>query len=188
MDRLIALFESILPISDSDKVLIIQNTYKETVEKGEKYCEQGQTCKKMGFVLEGVFKVVRTNANGDDFIQYFTNEGHFAVALESFTNKTPSEEYIEALTKCTLITLTIGKYELLEKAVPNFPKIISRIKEKALLEKYLLKSEMFVDDAQTKYNKLVQRQPSIIQRIPQSQIASFLGITPYTLSRIRRVK
>ncbi|MFD2033819.1 Crp/Fnr family transcriptional regulator [Belliella marina] len=188
MDRLIELFESILPISDADKALIIQNTYIETLEKGEKYCGQGQTCKKMGFVLEGVFKVVRTNAMGDDFIQYFTSEGHFAVALESFTNKTPSEEYIEALTKCTLITLTISKYELLEKSIPNFPKIISQIKEKALLEKYLLKSEMLVDDAQTKYSKLVQRQPSIIQRIPQSQIASFLGITQHTLSRIRAKK
>ena len=51
-----------------------------------------------------------------------------------------------------------------------------------------LKSEMFVDDALTKYNKLLQRHPSIIQRIPQNQIASFLGITQYTLSRIRAKK
>lgn len=188
MDALVKLFDSILPISDADKNLIFQNTYLETVKKRERYCELGQTCKKLGFVLEGVFKVVRSNSKEDEFIQYFTNEGHFAVDIESFTNKTPSKEYIEALTKCTVITMTNDKFELFERNIPNFSKIISQIKEKALLEKYNLKSEMFVDDAVTRYNKLVERQPLIIQRIPQSHIASFLGITQYTLSRIRAKK
>lgn len=188
MDRLIELFESILPLSDTEKALIIQNVYLETLKKGEKYCEQGQTCKKLGFVVEGVFKVVKTNSNSDEFIQYFTSEGHFAVDLESFSNKTPSEGYIEALTKCSVITLTANKFELLEKTVPNFPKIINQIKEKALIAKYLQKSEMLVDDAKTKYNKLIQRQPSVIQRVSQSEIASFLGITQFTLSRIRAKK
>lgn len=188
MNKLIELFESVLPISDVEKDLIVKNTYIEIFKKGEKYLEQGQICKKLGFVLEGVFKVVRTNSNGEDFIQYFTSEGHFAVDLDSFSNKTPSEEFIEALSQCTVVTLTANKFELLEKSIPNFPLIISQLKEKALLEKYLIKSEMFVDDAYTKYAKLLQRHPSIIQRISQNHIASFLGITQYTLSRIRAKK
>lgn len=188
MNRLIKLFESILPISDADKALILQSAVIETVAKGDKYCEQGKICKKLGYVLEGVLKVVRTNAEGNDFIQYFTSEGHFAVALESFSNKVPSDEYIEALTNASIMTFTTHKFELLEKSVPNFTPIINQLKEKALLEKYLLKSEMIVDDAQTRYSKLMQRQPSVIQRIPQSQVALFLGITQYTLSRIRARK
>lgn len=188
MERLTRLFESILPLSDKDKALISESTFLETIKKGQKYCQRGKVCKKLGFVLEGVFKVVRTNSVGEDFIQYFTSEGHFAVDLDSFTNNTLAEEYIEALTECTVVTLTADKYDLLEKSIPNFSPIISHIKEKALLEKYLMKSEMFVDDAQTKYNKLLQRYPSIVQRIPQGQIASFLGITQYTLSRIRAKK
>lgn len=188
MNKLIELFESILPLSEAEKDLIIKNTYLETLKKGEKYCEPGQICKKLGFVLEGVFKVVRTNSDGDEFIQYFTSEGHFAVALESFSNTTPSEESIEALSTCSVITLTATNFELFEKSILNFSKIISQIKEKALLEKYLIKSEMFVDDAHTKYAKLLQRHPSIVQRISQKQIALFLGVTQYTLSRIRAKK
>ncbi len=185
MNSLIQLFESVLPLTAADKALISEHTSTETLKKGEKYCEQGKICRKMGLVTGGVCKVVRTDTGGNDFIQYFTSEGHFAVSLDSFSNQTPSEEYITALTPCTFVTLTRTDFGILEKSVEHFSKIISHLKEKALLEKYIIKSEMFVDDARTRYKKLVQRQPSIIRRIPQSQIASFLGITQYTLSRIR---
>jgi CRP-like cAMP-binding protein len=149
---------------------------------------QGKVCRKMGFVVDGIFKVVRTNEQGNDYILYFTNEGHFVVDLDSFSKQIPGEETIEALTKCTVITMTKNNFDFLEKTVPVFSKIINQIKEKALLEKYKFKSEMLVDDASTKYNKLLQRQPTVVQRVPQSQVALFLGITQYTLSRIRAKK
>ena len=188
MNALITLFDSVLPLSDAEKSLIDEYTSLEKIKKGERYCEQNQICKKMGFVVDGVFKIERTNSNGDDYILYFTNEGHFVVDLDSFSNQAPAEENIEALTACTVITMTKSNYDFLEKAIPDFSKIVSRIKEKALLAKYNLKSEMLVDDAVTKYNKLVQRQPTVVQRVSQSQIALFLGITQYTLSRIRGKK
>lgn len=188
MNPLIKLFESILPLSDFEKDLIAENIYLETFKKGERYCEYLQVCKKMGFVIEGVFKVMRSDARGNEYIQYFTSEGHFAVDLESYADRSPAAEKIEALTKCVVISITKDRFNLLMQSIPGFSKIIAQIKEKALLEKYLLKSEMVVDDAYTRYDKLVKRQPSIIQRIPQCEIASFLGITRYTLSRIRAQK
>ena len=188
MNDLIKLFESVLPLSTAEKVLMEQHTSLEQVKKGERYCTQGQICKKMGFVVDGVFKVVRTNAKGEEYILYFTNEGHFAVDLESFSNQTPALENIQALTPCTVITMTKTQYDFLEASIPNFPKIASQIKEKALIAKNNFKSEMLIDDAVTKYNKLIERQPTVVQRVPQSQIALFLGITQYTLSRIRAKK
>ncbi len=188
MNSLITLFESIHPLTEADKTLIEQHTTLETLKKGALYCEQGSVCKRMGFVVDGVFKIVRTNADGEAYILYFTHEGHFVIDLDSFYHHTPAEENIEALTECSVITITKSSYDVLENTIPSFSKIISQIKEKALLAKYKLKSEMLVDDAVTKYNKLLQRQPTVVQRIPQSQIALFLGITQYTLSRIRAKK
>ena len=185
MDRLITLFNSILPISEEEQILMKKHLFIETLKKGEKYCEQDKICKKIGFVMEGVFKVVKTDSDGNQYIPYFTSEGHFAVAMESFSNKTPSDESVEALTDCTVITISSLAFELLEKEVINFSKIVHLLKEKAFLEKFKLKSEMLVDDAETKYAKLLLRYPGIIQRVPQNQIALFLGITPHTLSRIR---
>lgn len=185
MNKLIKLFDSILPLSKEDKVLIIQNTYVEKIKKGDIYLKQGSICKKMSFVVNGIVRTVKVNSKDEEVTQYFIDEGHFAVDIESFTNKIPSREYLEALTDCEFIVLTVQSIDILEKRIENFTKILSQLKERALLEKYNLKSEMLVDDAHTKYTKLMMRQPKIIQRISQKHIASFLGITQYTLSRIR---
>lgn len=130
-------------------------------------------------------KVTKIDSDGNEFIPYFTSEGHFAVAMESFTDKIPSDESVEALTNCAVATITIDAFDLFEKEVTNFSKIVHQLKEKAFIEKFNMKSEMLVDDAETKYAKLLLRQPSIIKRVPQNQIALFLGITPHTLSRLR---
>lgn len=185
MDKLIDLFEAILPISEDEKNRIKELVKKENIKKKTKYVEEGYVCRKMGFVVDGIFKVVRTNPAGDEFIPYFISEGHFAVALESFTNEVPSEEYIEAITPCVVITISREAFNQLETEVQNFPKIISLLKEKALIEKHKLKAEMLNDDAETRYRKLAQKQPTVIQYVPQNNIAQYLGITQYTLSRIR---
>jgi len=186
MNELILLLDSILPLSDDDKSLIKQYTSLNTIKKGEEYGLKGSVSNKMGFVVDGVFKVVRINSKGNDFIPYFINEGHFVIDLDSFLNRSPSEEYIEALTTCKVITMTKSSFDFLENEVSNFSKIMGKLKENALIEKHKLKSEMLADDAATRYAKFIQRQPSIIQRVSQNHIAQFLGITPYTLSRIRK--
>ena len=119
-----------------------------------------------------------------DFIPYSINESHFPIDLESFLTRSPSEGSIEALTTCKMVTITKSLFDFLENEVSDFSKVIGLLK-KTLIEKHKLKSEMLADDA-ARYNKLIQRQPSIIQRISQNHIAQFLGITPYTLSRLRK--
>lgn len=188
MNQLLALFNSVYTITEEEQLFMKEHLFIETLKKGEQYCEQNKICKKMGFVLEGVFKVVKTDSAGNQYIPYFSSEGHFAVAIESYTNQIPSEESVEAVTDCMVVTLTSAAFDLFEKEVVNFSKIVSQLKEKAFMEKYKLKSEMLIDDAETKYTKLLVRHPSIVQRVPQTQIALFLGITPHTLSRIRARK
>jgi len=139
----------------------------------------------MGFVLEGIFKVAKFNSQGQEYIPYFVTPGHFAVGVESYFNQTQSDENIEALTPCKVISISKTNFDILEERIPNFSKIIARIKEKALIEKLKLKNEMLVDSAEVRYQKLMQRQPEVFQKVSQSQIAQHLGITQYTLSRIK---
>ncbi|MGA9639146.1 Crp/Fnr family transcriptional regulator [Flavobacterium sp.] len=188
MNRLLTLFKSIQPISEEEQKFMSNFLFLESFKKGDNYCDKDKVCKKIGFVLEGVFRVVKIDEKGNEHIPYFTSEGHFAVAIESFTNKTTSDEYIEALTDCTVITITAEAYDLFEVKVLNFSKIINTLKEKAFIEKHKLKSEMLMDNAEMRYHKLVARNPTIIQRIAQNHIALYLGITPFTLSRIRSKK
>ena len=188
MNPLLKLFTAVHPISEEEQKLMHDFLIIENFKKGENYCDKDKICTKIGFVTEGVFRVVKTDEKGNEQIPYFTAEGHFAVAIESFINKTASDEFIEALTDCTVITITEQTYDLFEDKVQNFSKIINTLKEKAFIEKHKLKSEMLMDNAETRYQKLVERNPSIIQRIAQNHIALYLGITPFTLSRIRSKK
>lgn len=188
MNTLINLFNSVLPISKEEGILIKEHIRKELLPKGDLYLKEGKICKKLGFVKEGVFKVSSFKSNEEEYIKYFVSEGHFTIDLDSFFHQTPSKENIEALINCEVLSITHSSYLILEKQVSNFSKIINILKEKALLEKLTLKSEMFVDNAETRYHKFIKRYPNISQRVSQKNIALHLGISQYTLSRIRAQK
>lgn len=188
MNNLINLFNSILPISNQEQILLKKHIKTDFFSKGNSYNNEGKICRKLGFVENGIFKVSSFKSDGEEFIKYFVSEGHFAIDLNSFFYKTPSKENIIALTNCKVLTITSSSYEFLENNILNFSKIINDLKQKALIEKFAIKNEMFVEDALTKYTKFVQRSPTIVQRVSQKHIASHLGISQYTLSRIRSKK
>jgi len=186
MNDLIALFESIFPINEDEKELILASIKQESIEKNEVYCPEGKVCKRLGFVAEGIFKCVRIDNEGNEYIPYFIERGHFAVALESFSNQVNSNESIQALTHSTVFTISRSVYNLFEERITNFSRIIATLKERALIEKNNLKSELINLSAEVRYEKLLMRQPDVIKYVSQKNIAQYLGITQYTLSRIRK--
>ncbi|MGY6649185.1 Crp/Fnr family transcriptional regulator [Wenyingzhuangia sp. IMCC45574] len=181
----INLLQEFYPLTNKDVQCLAENTSIVTIKEKEVYLSLNSICKQMGFVLEGVFKVAKFNSQGDEYIPYFVTPGHFAVDVDSFFHQTNAEEEITALTFCKVVAISKSDYEVLEQEIPNFSKIIAAIKEKALVEKLKLKNEMLVDAAEVRFQKLMERQPQLFQFVPQSQIAKHLGITQYTLSRIK---
>ncbi|WP_248722524.1 Crp/Fnr family transcriptional regulator [Seonamhaeicola sp. ML3] len=188
MDNLIALFNTILPISEEEALLIKKHLRFNRYLKRNCFNEAGKVCNKLGFVESGIFKVSSYKDTGDEYIKYFVTKGHFLIDLNSFFYNTPSSENIQALTESEVFTLTRTSFEILEKEVSNFSEIINELKQRALLEKFSIKNEMLVDDALTKYKKFISRYPNVAQSISQKHIALHLGISEYTLSRIRAKK
>lgn len=186
MEQLISLFDSVDPLTEENKTLIRRYLSTILVSKGTYFYEAGKICRRIGYVLEGVLRVFQVEEDGREHTKYFINEGHFSVDLESFTSQQPSREYQEALTDCKLVIISYDAMNFFYSEMPNFRKIASILTERALLEKYQTKSEMFTDDAITRYSKLMARNPTIIQRIPLGFISSYLGVTQSTLSRIRK--
>lgn len=188
MKNLLTLFNAILPISKNEEILIKEHiSYGEFLKK-DCYNKEGETCNKLGFVKSGIFKISSYKENGDEFIKYFVTKGHFLIDLNSFFYNTPSSENISALSNSEVLTISRSSFNILEKEVTNFSKIINELKQRALLEKFSIKNEMLVDDAFTRYVKFTQRYPEINQHISQRNIALHLGISEYTLSRIRAKK
>lgn len=156
------------------------------IKKDEFYQEAGRTPKQFAFLSDGVFRVSYYNHKGDDVTKYFLDEDHFVVDLESYNQQKPSPEYIQAVTDCTYTTLSREAMKDLSMTIGGWEEIMNKIIAKALTEKVSKISMMMAEDATERYLNFFTRFPKLANRIPLSYLASYLGITQSSLSRIRK--
>lgn len=126
------------------------------------------------------------NSKGDEITKYFIDENNFAVDINSFNQKIPSSEYVQAIGDCSLLLFSTEAFEELSLTIIDWDNIIRKITEKALIEKINKLSPMLSEDASTRYLDFLNKFPTLANRIPLSYLASYLGITQSSLSRIRR--
>ncbi|SJN45848.1 Crp/Fnr family transcriptional regulator [Sphingobacterium sp. JB170] len=165
--------------------LIKANAEVVVMSKEEYFSEAGKTAKKVGFLQEGVMMICYYNNKGEEIVHHFINEDHFVVDLESFNYQTASMIYIKAVTDCTLLTFTHKRWNELLSTIMGFDELINKITVKTLLEKVNIIKPMLTVDAKDRYNNFLKDYPNLANRIPLVYVASFLGITPSSLSRIR---
>jgi CRP-like cAMP-binding protein len=125
------------------------------------------------------------NKNGKDISFQFFFEGQAVSSIESFRNGRPSLFSIESLEPCTLFVITKKNFDRLLAEAPGFKALV----DESIYQRLEHYSSLFLshirDTPQQRYQKLLAENPEIIRRIPQHYIASYLGITPVSLSRIR---
>ncbi|PWT98744.1 MAG: Crp/Fnr family transcriptional regulator [Bacteroidetes bacterium] len=153
----------------------------EEVSRNEYFVKQGKVCHRLGFICEGVFRICMER-DGTDITCYFVCEDNFVGDPESFKSRTPSKLNMQALTDAIVITFD----RKLMTDMPRFPEIITAIDKKVMMG--LLAQRDFIqnEDAATKYQKFLESYPHILQRVPLGIVASFLGITQQSLSRLRK--
>lgn len=118
--------------------------------------------------------------------KYFIDENNFLADMNSYNQGIPSTEYVQAVTDCEYIVLSKSAMEELSMTIIGWDAIISKITAKALAEKVNRISPMMTESAKERYLKFLTDFPSLANRIPLSYLASYLGITQSSLSRIRR--
>ena len=146
--------------------------------------KEGETSKRAYWIEKGCLRLWFNN-NGKDitFQFFFENEG--VSSIESFSKNLPSPFYLETIEPSVLYYIGKKDFEMLMNKIPVFKNIIFE----ATLERQIYYMEQFLslikDKPKERYLKLLKEKPHIIQRIPQHYIASYLGITSVSLSRIR---
>jgi CRP-like cAMP-binding protein len=148
---------------------------------------EGETVQKLFFIKKGCLRVWLNHQGTDVTVQFFF-EGEAATSLESFMNKEPSLFTIEALEPCELAVLHKSDFDQLMTSDPAFKDWFyqTAIQKLMLHGKRLL--SLIKDKPVERYRELARQQPELLQRVPQRYIASYLGITPVSLSRIRNRK
>jgi CRP-like cAMP-binding protein len=154
--------------------------------KGEVLIPMYKTCDRLYIVQSGIAKQFRHKEDGSEYITWFSFKGDLLVAFASFVTQEPSKEAIKIIEDCEYISISRKMcYELASKyhAVETF--------FRELLEIYYIQSDerlFFLQSftAKQKYNHILKEMPHFLQRLPQKELSSFLGIKRETLSRIRK--
>lgn len=186
MDKLINYLLEFGQLNQPQIDLVKRKTKILELKKDEYFSEAGKIPRQVAFIEEGILRVCYYNSKGDEITKYFVDENNFAVDINSFNQKIPSSEYVQAVTNCTLLVFSTESLNDLSATIIQWDGIISKITEKALVEKVNKLSPMLAEDATTRYLNFLERFPNLANRVPLSYLASYLGITQSSLSRIRK--
>ena len=152
----------------------------------ESLLQIGDVCREVAFVESGILRVFAIDTDGREVTKYFSRAGQFLVELESYYNRTPSENAFQAVVPTRVHTIQQTVWQRLNEDIPQLFILSKSLTEATLLNK--LKDNDFLNfgTAQDKYRVFLERYPDLALRVPQQYIASYLKITPQSLSRIRR--
>ncbi len=184
----IKLFISLfLTLSQHEWDFLSQNLRVYHLKKGEKLQVAGTVCNEIAFCNKGVLRAYYMNGTKQVVEEFFT-ENNYVADYTSFLYQQEGVWNIEALSNCELILLS---YEGLQKCYETFPSFqkYGRIMAEYLFIRFYLKSNsLLIESPQQRFINLAKSRPDILQRVPQYMIASYLGITPEALSRIKSKK
>jgi len=153
------------------------------LKKDEYLVEAGKMFNEVVFTLEGILRICYYNNKGEEITKYFIDENHlFANPYKG----EPITEYIQAVTDCRLIVFSQKDWNELSHTIIGWDSITHKIIQKALMEKLDRRSALVSEDATTRYLAFLEKFPTLTNRVPLVYIASYLGITQQSLSRIRK--
>lgn len=180
------MFNSFYPMQDELKEAIINNSDIIEVGKRVKLLSAGDISNSIYFIIKGGARVYYLDKSGRETTTWLLFENELLISVYSFFNGKPSFEYLETLEDCTLIVL---KREKLNEIYMNF--IEFNFIGRKLTEYYYIRNEEQANalrmlGAKERYQQLLHTQPHLLNRVSLGYIASYLGVSQETLSRIRK--
>jgi CRP-like cAMP-binding protein len=159
-----------------------------TFRKKQYLLQAGDVSKYENFVVKGLLRAYTVDAKGQEHIAMFAMEGWWISDLYSFLTNNPATQHIDALEDSEVMSIEKSDLEKLYQQVPKFERFFRILLQNAFVANQQRILAGISQTAEEQYLAFIKKYPSLEQRIPQHQIASFLGITPETISRIRRSK
>lgn len=156
------------------------------LRKKQYLLQQDDVCKNLAFVEKGVLRSYTLDEAGNEHILQFALEGYWISDMYSFLSQEPSTYNIDAIEDAELLLISYKDIEALYERVPKFERYFRILGQNNILtlHRRLMGSLSFT--AEEKYLQLLSTFPTVVNRVPQHMIASYLGITRETLSRIRK--
>jgi len=157
-----------------------------SIKKKQLLLREGEICNFEAYIVSGCLRTFYIDENGSEVILQFSVEDWWVSDIGSFHDRTPSLLYIEAIEDSELLTLNPTSKEELLTRVPQFERVFRLMIQRHLsaLERRLIRT--IAKTAEERYVEFIKQYPKIALRVPQHYIASYLGMTPEFLSKVRR--
>jgi CRP-like cAMP-binding protein len=183
-DLLLVTIRRFITLDSAEEDLLRQWFVPETVPKGGFFLQPGEVSRKMGFVLQGVFHYFE-NGDGQRLTYSFGREQEFIGDYESFLSAQPATHGIQALEEARLLCISYDNLQRLYREVQEGERLGRLVAEAGFMELVRQLTSFYKDPPAQRYARFVSTYPDLQQRIPQYYIASYVGVKPQSLSRIR---
>lgn len=184
MDEFIAYIKTYIMLSPEAEISIGNIAQEIELQKGEKLAEEGKTCKYLYFLTSGTVRAFLYQ-NGKDITHWIYPEGGLITSWHSYLLKKPSTEYIETTEASKMVVLSNDQWNELYELHPELERFMRLMLEEQIAAIDEFYKGYYFLSAKEKYELLIAVFPSVTQRANLGHIASMLGITQETLSRIR---
>ncbi|WP_300675250.1 Crp/Fnr family transcriptional regulator [Soonwooa sp.] len=185
MEKIKAFFETIVDITNDELDLFCSKLTEAKFPKKSLILEKGKVEKYLSFIEKGIvrFNIPKLDY---DFTFGFAFENSFVSAYDSFITQTPSTYNIQAISDCTLWQISYKDLSEIYEHTRIGERIGRKIAEAIYLKKVKREISLLEDTAKKRYLDLLKEQPELVQKIPLKYLASYIGIRPQSLSRIRK--
>lgn len=177
---------STLEIDENEISSMIENCVVKTVKKDEFLLRKDENCKHSFFVEKGLLRQYSIDEKGKEHILSFAPESWIVTDRESVYFNQPSAYFIQALENSQVILLDEKFFLLISKKFPKFNDFNTRLLHNHIRHLKKRIKLLLSAVAEDRYLKFLKMYPDIVNRVPQTMIASYLGITPESLSRVRK--
>jgi CRP-like cAMP-binding protein len=177
---------AVSPLTSDEEILIIETFQPKKLRKKQYFLQEGDVCKHVGFVVKGALRQYSVDSKGVEHIVHLYIENYWAGDRESSIMLTPSKYNIDAWEDTELLIITRAEMLELMQKIPALVEMVRLMDERNAIANQRRLNSTISNTAEKRYEEFAENHPQFIQRFPQHLIASFLGITKETLSRIRK--
>lgn len=175
-----------LSLSPEDHIAIEERFKPRRFRKRQYLLQEGDVCKYAGFIVEGAARMFSVSEKGHEHVVRFGVEGWWLGDPESYTQGTPSKFNIEMFEDSELLLITWEHFQELIASIPAVAATLKVMDKQSFIASQKRIHSAISLSAEERYEELVKSYPYFVLRFPQNMIASYLGISPETLSRLKK--
>lgn len=185
IDSLLYSIQNLVTLGPAERELVASLFKEKSYKKGSFFLAEGQICREVGFVVKGLMRYY-INHDGEEKTYAFSQENNYVCNYESFLPQSPSSKIIQALEASDVLVISYDDLQILFAGMREGERFGRLAIEAVFLQLLQDITAFYTEPPELRYERFIRNHPDLQQRISQYHIASYVGVKPQSLSRIRK--